>query len=137
MTTITIDITPKWADLVSVLTELAVNGKTYEARATAREELMRLAKYADSAPGPVDLTVPGQYAVRTKFSVYLLDVSAGQLPFVLSRTPIVPGAYLPTDRLYCGPVLGELPKVGERFRFDDPSYGPINVSQVVSITPIA
>jgi hypothetical protein len=43
----TIDITPRWADLMAPLLSLAYEGKTTDARIHARGELFRMAQAAD------------------------------------------------------------------------------------------
>lgn len=47
MTARTIELTPKWQDVMPILVEAAANGATVEGRKAAWSELMRLAKIAD------------------------------------------------------------------------------------------
>ena len=43
----TIDTTPRWADLMAPLLSLANEGKTQDARITARNQLFKMAQAAD------------------------------------------------------------------------------------------
>ena len=47
-TTKTIDMTPTWEALLPSLVHVAVNGTTAESRAVAMEQLLTLARHADS-----------------------------------------------------------------------------------------
>lgn len=70
--------------------------------------------------------------IVTGQSVYVGKKYPGDSTFIEGRVSF-DSPLMPTDRIYSGPVIGAEPRIGERFRFNDPDLGPVNVSQVQHI----